>query len=135
MPAGPVPSGGSSATDAVKYAVAHPLSTAALMAARVGVHFAHVRPYFSTAHNAAIVLWLVPIYALGAYGWWCVRANTLAWWCVAAIGTQTAVVALTHADWDGRYLAHVLALWYPFAAAGIVTAVGRRTPGAASLAA
>lgn len=135
MPAESLPADGSSAMTAVKYAVAHPLSTAALMAARVGVHFAHVRPYFSTAHNAAIVLWLVPIYVLGGYGLWRVRAKPLAWWCAAAIGTQTAVVALTHADWDGRYLAHVMPLWYPFAAAGIVTAAGRRPPGAASVAA
>lgn len=134
MPAEPLPEGGSSAITAVSYAVAHPLSTVALMAARVGVHFAHVRPYFSTAHNAAIVLWLVPIYALGGYGLWRVRAHPLARWCVAVIGTQTVVVALTHADWDGRYLSHVMPLWYPFAAAGILAAARRRTPGAASVA-
>ena len=135
MPAESLPAHGSSAMTAVKYAVAHPLSTAGLMAARVGVHFAHVRPYFSTAHNAAIVLWLVPLYVLGGYGLWRLRANTLARWCVVVIGTQTVVVALTHADWDGRYLAHVMPLWYPFAAAGIATAAARRTPGAASVAA
>lgn len=135
MPDEPLPAGGGSAITAVRYAIAHPLSTVVLMAARVGVHVAHVRPYFSTAHNAAIVLWLVPIYALGVYGWWRMRPNKLAWWCVAVIGTQTAVVALTHADWDGRYLSHVMPLWYPFAAAGIVTAAGRRTPVAASVAA
>lgn len=135
MPAEPLPEGGSSAITAVSYAVAHPLSTVALMAARVGVHVAHVRPYFSTAHNAAIVLWLVPIYALGGYGLWQVRGNALARWCVAVIGTQTLVVALTHADWDGRYLAHVMPVWYPFAAAGVVMATGRRRPGAPSAAA
>ena len=135
MPADPLPDTGSSAITAVSYAVAHPLSTAALMAARVGVHFAHVRPYYSTAHNVAIAAWLIPIYALGAYGWWRMRANPLAWWCVAVVGTQTAVVALTHADWDGRYLSHVMPLWYPFAAAGIVAVAGRRPPGAASVAA
>ena len=90
MPAEPCPIGRQQRDRARStYAVAHPLSTAALMAARVGVHFAHVRPFYSTAHNAAIVSWLVPVYALGASAGGACARTRWRWWCAAAIGTQT----------------------------------------------
>jgi len=117
---------GGSAGRAVAYAVKHPVSTLALMAARLGVHVAHVRPFYSGRHNLLILLWLLPVYVLGAYGWWRLRRHALVRWCLVVIATQALVVALTHADWDGRYLAHVLPLWYPLAAGGVVLALPRR---------
>jgi hypothetical protein len=111
--------------DAIVYAWRHPASTVTLMAARVAVHFAHVRPYFSAAHNAFVVVWLAPVYVLAAWGFWRWRRHPLSPWCLAVIATQTAIVALTHADWDGRYLAHVLPLMYPFTAGGAMHLIGR----------
>ena len=126
MPAEPPYAGaGGSAANAVSYAVKHPVSTIALMVARLGVHVAHVRPFYSVAHNLVVVAWLVPVYALGAYAGWRLRRHTLARWSLVAIATQALVVALTHADWDGRYLAHVLPLWYPLAASGLVFGLAR----------
>lgn len=107
------------AAAAIGYALRHPVATLTLMLTRVGVHVAHVRPYYSRAHNLAIVAWLLPIYALAAYGAWILRRHVLTRWCAVVIATQTLVVALTHADWDGRYLAHVLPLVYPFAGCGV----------------
>lgn len=125
MPADPVfDDGQASSADAIVYATRHPLSTATLMAARVGVHFLHVRPFFSTAHSIVVLAWLAPVYALAAWGFWRARRHLLARWCLAALATQTLVVALTHADWDGRYLAHVMPLIYPFAAAALAMALG-----------
>jgi hypothetical protein len=121
--------GHASSSDAIVYAARHPLSTLTLMAARVGVHFAHVRPFFSTAHNAIVLAWLIPVYALASWGFWKWWRNPLCRWCLAAIATQTLVVALTHADWDGRYLAHVLPLIYPFAGAALATAIMRMDSG------
>ena len=117
-----------SAGRAIRYALQHPADTLALMVARAGVHFAHVRPYFSPSHNAVIVLWLLPLYALAALGWWRVRGHQLAPWALLVIGTQTLVVVLTHADWDGRYLSHVLPLAYPAAACGLVSMLSRLAP-------
>lgn len=114
---------------AVAYAVRHPISTLKLMIARVLVHFAHVRPFYSTAHNAVIVVWLVPVYALAAVAIWQLGFTTLISWIVAAIGTQTLVVALTHAEWDGRYLAHVLPLIYPLVGAGVAVTLGTARAG------
>ena len=117
-----------SAGRAIRYALQHPVHTVALMAARAGVHFAHVRPYFSPSHNALIVMWLLPLYALAIHGWWRVRAHNLVHWILIVIATQTLVVMLTHADWDGRYLGHVMPLIYPCAACGLAALLQRVVP-------
>lgn len=116
------------ASDAVGYALRHPVSTLQLMLARVAVHFAHVRPFYSAAHNAVIVAWLVPVYAAALFALWRLRRSPPATWLLAAIGTQTVVVALTHAEWDGRYLAHVLPLLHTLAAAGVAMMAGSPGP-------
>jgi len=116
----PIPDdvGAGSADRAIRYAASYPLDTAALMAARVGVHLIHVRPFYSTQHNAAIVLWLVPVYSLALLAVWSRWTHPLTIWCALVFASQTLVVALTHADADGRYLAHVLPMIYPFVGAG-----------------
>jgi 4-amino-4-deoxy-L-arabinose transferase-like glycosyltransferase len=129
MPEGPpVEPGESSATTAIRYALHQPADTAVLMLARVGVHVIHVRPFYSMAHNAVTVAWLLPVYLLGAVALWRLAASPLVRWVAAVLASQTLVVALTHADWDGRYLAHVLALWYPLTACGAVMVWPRWRP-------
>ena len=98
------------------------------MGARVAVHFAHVRPFYSTPHNVVIVLWLVPVYAAALFAIWKLGLTPFLSWIVVAIGTQTVVVALTHAEWDGRYLAHVLPLIYTLVGAGVAVLIGRTVP-------
>jgi hypothetical protein len=110
----------------VSYAMHHPAATVKLMLARVAVHFAHVRPFYSWAHNLMIVVWLLPIYVLTAVAAWQSSSSPLTRWIALAIATQTVVVALTHADWDGRYLAHVMPAVYPLAAVGLFTLFARR---------
>lgn len=110
---------------AVGYAARHPAMTAALVGARLVVHAVHVRPFYSRLHNVAIVAWLAPVYACAVYGWWTRRTSPLLRWSVAVIATQAFVVAVTHADYDGRYLSHVLPILYPITAAGAVTIAGR----------
>lgn len=110
-------------TGILEYILKHPVAVMELMAARVAVHLLHVRPFYSTAHNAIILVWLLPIYAFATTGFMALRRSALANLCAAVIATQTLVVAATHADWDGRYLAHMLALIYPFAGRGIAVAV------------
>lgn len=122
---------GDQARRAVEYALRHPVSTITLMAARVGVHFAHVRPFYSTLHNVAIVLWLLPVYGAALYAAARLKTSPLAAWIIAAIASQTLVVALTHAEWDGRYLAHVLPLIDIFVGVGVALLLGKAdVPGA-----
>jgi hypothetical protein len=110
----------------ISYAMRHPIATLELMLARIGVHLAHVRPFYSLAHNTVIVLWLLPVYALSMFAIWASWNRPLTRWCALAFGSQALVVALTHADWDGRYLAHVMPIVYPFVALGFWTIVSRR---------
>lgn len=117
--------GGSEAQEAIAYALRHPVSTSLLMTTRVGVHMAHVRPFYSAAHNVVILAWLLPVYALAIMGWRATARHQLARWCAIAVLSQTVVVAVGHADWDGRYLAHVMPLIYPCAACGAIRALRR----------
>ena len=119
---------GSGAMSAVRYALRHPVDTATLMAARIAVHFVHVRPYYSVAHNVAIACWWLPVYLLAAFAAWRQRHAALTRWCAVAIATQTLVVALTHADWDGRYLSHVAPLINVFAGCGLAAVLARLRP-------
>ena len=128
MPDDPVWASQTGSGAAVVYAVRHPISTVKLMAARLLVHAVHVRPYYSRAHNLVIAAWLLPLYVAAIAGAWAQRRNPLLWWCGLALATQALVVALTHADWDGRYLAHVMPLVYPFAACGLAALLLRAMP-------
>jgi hypothetical protein len=126
MPPNDVPATGQGA--AIGYALRHPVSTITLMGARVAVHFAHLLPFYSAAHNVAIVAWLVPVYAATLLAIWKLGLTPLVSWILVAIGTQTLVVALTHAEWDGRYLAHVLPLIYTLTGAGVAVLIGKSVP-------
>ena len=128
MPDDPVWASQTGSGAAVIYAVRHPISTVKLMGARLLVHGVHVRPYYSRTHNLMIAAWLLPLYAAAIVGAWPLRRNPLLWWCGLALATQSLVVALTHADWDGRYLAHVMPLVYPFAACGLAAVLQRAMP-------
>jgi hypothetical protein len=129
MPAPDSAAGPRGVTGAAQYALGHPAKVATLMLARVGVHFAHVRPFYSTAHDVLIVLWLTPVYLIALRGWQTIRGVQLARWLLGIIAAQTGLVAITHADWDGRYLAYVLPLIYVVTGCGAeetVRRLGRR---------
>lgn len=128
MPDDPALSSQSGNAAALEYGVRHPLATATLMAARLGVHAVHVRPYYSLSHNLMIAVWLAPFYLLTLIGAWATRRQALLWWCAIALASQSVVVALTHADWDGRYLGHVMPLLYPCAACGLLLVLQRVMP-------
>ncbi|MGE3342148.1 MAG: glycosyltransferase family 39 protein [Vicinamibacterales bacterium] len=128
MPDDPIWSSQTGSQAAVIYAVRHPISTAKLMGARLLVHTVHVRPYYSRAHNLVIAAWLLPLYAAAVAGAWALRRHPLLWWCGLVLATQSLVVALTHADWDGRYLAHVMPLVYPFASCGLAVLLRQALP-------
>ena len=108
MPADPAPEPGWPA--AFGYVLQHPFASARLAATRVLVELAHVRPFYSTWHNIAIVMGLAPLYLLAVLGFLGVHTEPLARLLVAVTGAHLLVVALTFANWDGRFLLHVLPL-------------------------
>ena len=104
---------------ALRYAAAHPLATAELVGARIGLELAHVRPYYSTAHNVYVIALLLPVYA-GALLTIARRRNHIVVFGLALIAVHLALVGLTFADYDGRWLLHVLPLISVLAAVGWV---------------
>jgi hypothetical protein len=128
----PMPSDvGSNATPhgLVSYVARHPVAYARLALTRVGAEMAHVRPFHSTRHNAAALLALIPLYALALVGYLRARDRALARLVAAVIAVHLGVVAVTFADWDGRFLSHLLPIWIALAAAGLAT-LFRLAPGA-----
>jgi len=119
MPPAAVRVGQSETAMALRYAAAHPLATATLLVARVAVLFGEVRPFYSRLHNLVIVVWLLPVYAFGVRGWWLLRDHPLARFCLAVIAMHAGLVAISHADSDGRFLAHLMPLIDVFAAVGV----------------
>src|SRR5205823_5329335 len=86
--------------------------------ARIGRNMHHMREQYSTAHNAAILAMIAITYPLAILGLVRTRAKALAALIVAIIAVHQAVVAVTFADPDGRYLLYVFPLILAVAAAG-----------------
>lgn len=94
---------------------------------RVGYFVAHTRPYFATYHNLSSLVVLPPAYALSLWSLVRVRASSRCAKMLLAstFAAQTAVVAVTFADWDGRHLIPVLSIVFLLASAGFRDIVDR----------
>jgi len=104
------------------YAIRHPVATAALGTARIAAEMVRVRPYYSARHNAALAIFLGTLYAAAVAGLVKLRRQPLAKLLATIIAAHLLPIALTEADWDGRFLQFVLPVIGVFAA---WTAVGR----------
>jgi 4-amino-4-deoxy-L-arabinose transferase-like glycosyltransferase len=100
----------------VRYGLQHPWATARLAAARVGMELLHARPFYSRGHNVAVVGLLAFTYAFATAGFRRTRREPLALLILAVIALHFLIVAVTFADWDGRFLLYVLPLINVFAA-------------------
>jgi hypothetical protein len=107
MPAWQGPAGGG-LRSVVEYGLAHPFAAAQLALARIVVEASAMRPFYSTFHNAACVVFYWPLYALGATGLWLTPASTLKTVSLMSVAAHFALVGLTHADSDGRWFLQVL---------------------------
>jgi hypothetical protein len=118
MPEGESPGGRGWIAD-LHYVARHPGLTLELGARRVVVEVAHVRPYYQTRHNVLIVAVLLPLYALAAIGIVATWRHPLTHLVLGVIVAHLLLVAVSLADYDGRFLLHV---WGPIAilaAAGV----------------
>lgn len=111
------------------YVLQHPLASALLAATRVGAEVAHVRPYYSVAHNAAVCAMYLPLYALAVTGAWFAWSAVQTRLVVSIIGAHLALVGLTFADYDGRFIFYVVPLLTLLAAGGLGRLIdGRNWP-------
>ena len=87
-----------------------------------------MRPYYRPSHNLLIAAVLLPLYTMTAVGvaatWW----HPLTQWLLALIGVHLILVAASLADYDGRFLLHVLGPIAVLAGAGFATLAGRGRP-------
>jgi hypothetical protein len=118
MPKAETPGGGRWVDD-LRYVARHPGATLALGARRVAVEVAHVRPYYRTHHNVLIVGVLLPLYALAAIGLVATWRHPLTHLALGLIVGHLVLVAVSLADYDGRFLLYVLGPIGMVAAAGV----------------
>jgi 4-amino-4-deoxy-L-arabinose transferase-like glycosyltransferase len=109
----------------LRYVARHPGPTLALGARRVAMEMAHVRPYYRVRHNVMIVAVLLPLYALAAVGIAATWRHPLTHLLLGVVAAHLLLVAVCLADYDGRFLLHVMGPLAALAAAG----VGRLTGG------
>jgi len=102
----------------IGYALQHPLASLRLAIYRVGACLVHIRPFYSFRHNILAIVFLVPLYLLAIYGLFRARREQLSTLLVLVIGSHLLLVALTFANWDGRFLLYTLPLIGVFSAYG-----------------
>jgi 4-amino-4-deoxy-L-arabinose transferase-like glycosyltransferase len=95
---------------ALGYAASHPLASLRLGITRVFIELIHVRPFYSSRHNIGLLLTLPLFYLLALAGLKLNRDPSLARLIVLIVIAHLFVVAITFADWDGRYLLYILPL-------------------------
>ena len=108
-------------TSGLIYAAQHPVASARLALTRLAVELLHVRPYYTAGRNALILAFYPLLYVLAIAGFARARAHPLGWLAASIIGTHLALVALTFADWSGRFLLYVVPLLSLAAGGGAIT--------------
>ena len=107
---------GDDVASVVKYVLHHPWPAAKLAVARVAAELLHARPFYSSTHNLLVIAVGLIIYPLAVLGFLRLKRESLARLMAAIIGSHMLFVALTVADWDGRFLLYVLPMISLFAA-------------------
>ncbi|HEX6372619.1 MAG TPA: glycosyltransferase family 39 protein [Longimicrobium sp.] len=77
------------------YALRHPLATTRLASQRLGMEMVHTRTFYSPAHNAAVLVVLLPLYAFAVLGLARVSRHPLALLLLAIIVAHGAIIATT----------------------------------------
>lgn len=101
------------------YMVRHPVASAWLMLARLLIHFSNLRLNVPLTTNITSSIWLLGVYSLAVIGMIRARRHPLAWLCLAIIVAHAGIVALTFTLQPGRFLFHVLPLFYLLAGVGV----------------
>ena len=106
-------------SDGLRYAIGHPIASARLALTRIGIELLHARPSYSATHNLVAVAFYLPIYAFAIIGFVRVRHHPLAQLAGMVVVAHLALVGVTFADFDGRFLLHVTPLVGILASGGL----------------
>jgi 4-amino-4-deoxy-L-arabinose transferase-like glycosyltransferase len=124
MPPDPVPIRGDWAA-AFSYAAAHPFASLRLALTRVLIELIHIRPFYSFRHNMILLATLPFIYFLALPGIKLNRDRSLTHLLLLVILSHLFLVAVTFADWDGRFLLHILPLICLFSSCAAASLIDR----------
>ncbi|MEM9328430.1 MAG: hypothetical protein AAGA85_22370, partial [Bacteroidota bacterium] len=120
-----VPQDSSTIRRIMTFVVQHPWYWIKLTTLKLWYFLAHIRPYWSGAHNAFNLILLLPCYVLSFR---MVRASRLPRWFVLAstvfVLVQCLSASLTSVDWDGRFLMPVLPVVFVLASGYFANADG-----------
>jgi hypothetical protein len=105
-------------TSDVRYVAKHLPSCFKLATTRVGIELLHARSYYSLKHNIKILILVLPVYLLAWIGYRKTRETLLSFILLAVVAGHLFIVAVTFADWDGRFLLYIFPLL------GILAGVG-----------
>ena len=105
----------------LQYTLAYPLWSLQLMANRLFWFFSHLRPFYTQSHNLMALVQSLVLLGLMVYALLRWRLKNIALLLVTGLLIlQTGVVALTHADWDGRHLIRLMGPLYLVGSAAAV---------------
>jgi hypothetical protein len=96
--------------EALGYVAGHPLASLRLACTRVAIELIHGRPSYSFKHNMVLLTTLPFLYLLALMGLKLNHDSSLTNFIILVISGHLILVALTFADWDGRYLLYILPL-------------------------
>lgn len=109
----------------VAYTTRHPGDSTRVFAARIWTEVRQTRPYYAAAHNLVIAAWILVLYAGAAIGFVVGRREHVVWLIVLIVLAHFAVIAVTSADYDGRYGRHYFPLLAVVCGYGLATARAR----------
>jgi hypothetical protein len=109
-----------------KYAVRHPVDTARVLGARAVVEARQTRSYYSRGHNLITLAGVLLLWAGAAIGAVVYRREPLVWLIGLIVLAHLALIALTIADFDGRFGRHYFGLLAVVAGAGYAALIARR---------
>lgn len=98
-----------------------PIKSVQLFLSRFFVLWADMRPYYKTGHNVYLGMYLFMAYTTAIIGFIQYRKefSTLALGTLFYCGMNSALVMITYADWDGRFLAPLLPVVFVWSGLGI----------------
>jgi 4-amino-4-deoxy-L-arabinose transferase-like glycosyltransferase len=124
MPPDPAPIKGDWSA-AFSYAAAHPFASFRLALARVFIELIHIRPFYSFRHNIIVLAALAFIYLLALPGLKLNRDRSLTHLLLLVIISHLFLVAISFADWDGRFLLYILPLICLFSSCAAASLIDR----------
>ena len=103
----------------MNYVLRHPLETVHLAITRVATELIRARPFYPTLPNGILLAYLLPLYIFALLSFIRLRDKPLAYLLGAVVSGHLLIVAVTFADWSGRFLVYILPLIFVFSACTI----------------